>query len=425
MFAAGLLLGMAGSVQAQFTLSAEVRPRAEFRNGFKRLREAGTDPAFFVEQRTRLYADYRSARIQLYLAMQDVRIWGNADQIYKSDPALTNFYEAWAQVNFNDRMSLRMGRQALDYDNARILGDLDWAQQGRSHDALLFTCQNPKLRTRLHVGAAYNQNVPFEPTRLSGTFYSGVNNYKSMQFAWWHKNFDAGNLSLLIHNDGRQIAADSSMGWRQTYGGAGQYRSGKLEFAAEFFFQGGRNATGRQVRALLASAQIRMNTSLTPITLGADYLSGSAPGEEIDHAFDPLYGTHHKFYGFMDYFYVGNFHGQASTPSGLIDPYIKTSFKLSKNATLQADLHHFLSPVAITNPEDPGETLPASLGTEIDLVFVMNPFKDVRLFVGYSQMFATESMEAIKGGGDRNALQNWAWAMIAFKPQLFTTKKEE
>ena len=163
LFAAGLLLGMAGSVQAQFTLSAEVRPRAEFRNGFKRLREAGTDPAFFVEQRTRLYADYRSARIQLYLAMQDVRIWGNADQIYKSDPALTNFYEAWAQVNFNDRMSLRMGRQALDYDNARILGDLDWAQQGRSHDALLFTCQNRNCAPGCTLGRPTIRTCPSSP----------------------------------------------------------------------------------------------------------------------------------------------------------------------------------------------------------------------------------------------------------------------
>jgi hypothetical protein len=33
-------------------------------------------------------------------------------------------------------------------------------------------------------------------------------------------------------------------------------------------------------------------------------------------------------------------------------------------------------------------------------------------------------MEAIKGGGDKSAMNNWAWAMIAFKPQLFTTAKE-
>ncbi|MDZ7608893.1 MAG: hypothetical protein U5K79_25710 [Cyclobacteriaceae bacterium] len=40
-----------------------------------------------------------------------------------------------------------------------------------------------------------------------------------------------------------------------------------------------------------------------------------------DKSFNPLYGTNHKFYGYMDYFYVGNSHGQVGngTTSGLID----------------------------------------------------------------------------------------------------------
>ena len=381
------------------------------------------DPAFFVEQRTRLYADYRSEKIVLYMALQDVRIWGNASQIYKTDPALTNMYEAWAQINLSDRMSLRMGRQALDYDNARFLGDLDWAQQGRSHDLLLFTCRNPMLNTQLHVGAAFNQNVPFEPNKLSGTFYYGVNNYKAMQFAWWHKKFESGSLSLIIQNDGRQVQVDSSMGWRQTYGADGHYRAGRMEFGGELYFQGGKNATARQVRALMISGYARFRTNLTPLTLGIDYLSGTGPGDDRDHSFDPLYGTNHKFYGYMDYFYVGNFHGQAATPSGLINPYFRTSFKASPKSSLNVDLHYFASPVRIVNPENPQEAMNSSLGIELDLVYVMNPFKDVRLFIGYSQMFATESMEIIKNGGDHRALQNWAWAMIAFKPQLFTTAK--
>jgi hypothetical protein len=50
---------------AQFSVTGELRPRTEFRNGFKRLKSEGTDPAFFIEQRSRLYFDYELDRISL------------------------------------------------------------------------------------------------------------------------------------------------------------------------------------------------------------------------------------------------------------------------------------------------------------------------------------------------------------------------
>jgi hypothetical protein len=50
--------------------------------------------------------------------------------------------------------------------------------------------------------------------------------------------------------------------------------------------------------------------------------------------------------------------------------------------------------------------------------------KDVKFNLGYSQMFATESLEVIKNVNNASSFNNWVWAMIAFKPQLFTTAKE-
>lgn len=41
--------------------------------------------------------------------------------------------------------------------------------------------------------------------------------------------------------------------------------------------------------------------------VGFDYLSGDKGGGDKFKAFDPLYGTHHKFYGAMDYFYASAF----------------------------------------------------------------------------------------------------------------------
>jgi hypothetical protein len=62
------------------------------------------------------------------------------------------------------------------------------------------------------------------------------------------------------------------------------------------------------------------------------------------------------------------------------------------------------------------------LGTEIDLFFSFKLTKGVSFKGGYSQMFASETMEAVKGGSGSET-NNWAYAMILFKPTLFEHKK--
>lgn len=419
-----LLFATNTTLLAQFTLTGELRPRTEFRNGFKKLRDKSTDPAFFIEQRSRLYIDYTKDKIQLNITLQDVRMWGSTNQIYKTDPTLQNVYEAWAKYAFNEMYAFKVGRQALNYDNARFLGNLDWAQQGRSHDALLFTKADGDKNCNLHLAFAFNQQIPFEPTKLSGTEYFNMNNYKTMLYGWWNKKFDNGAMSVLFHNDGRQ-AADTTIANRQTYAVLGNFNLGGIKLDGEFYYQGGKNVSKTSVNAMLIAVHGTLNTDVTPITLGFEYLSGTSMADGTDKSFNPLYGTNHKFYGFMDYFYVGNGHGQGGKTSGLIDLHLKTKFKLSQKSSLMANLHYFASPVKIYKTFDTtGDTFGSSLGTEIDLVYTMMLTKDVKFNLGYSQMFATETMEAVKGGGDKSAMQNWAWAMIAFKPQLFTTSKE-
>ncbi len=422
-----LILFFNSDLYAQFTVTGELRPRSEFRNGFKRLRDNGTDPAFFIEQRSRLYFDYKRDKISLNFTLQDIRMWGATDQTYKEDPSLFNVYEAWARYAFNEQYAFKIGRQTMDYDNARFMGNLDWAQQGRSHDALLFTRQDSERNCQLHLAFAYNQRIDFEPGKLEGTEYLEPDNYKTIIFGWWTKKFDDGGLSVLFHNDGRQVKSDTSMAYRQTYAALGNYTIGKIKLDGELYYQGGRNANDTQVSALLVAVHGTYNTDLTPLTLGFEYLSGTARGEEKDKSFNPLYGTNHKFYGFMDYFYVGNFHGQAGDgrTSGLIDIHLKSIFKIGQKSNLGANLHYFASPVKIyEGPTTLGDTYGSTLGTEIDLVYKVNLTRDVNFNLGYSHMFATETMEAVKGGGDKSTLNNWAWAMISFKPQLFSTAKE-
>lgn len=423
-FTKSFLLALAltvGTIQfsyGQFTLSGEIRPRAEFRNGFKTLNTEANDPAFFIEQRSRINFGYKNEKLGFRLSLQDVRIWGNAAQIYKTDPALTNVYEAYGEYYFTPQTSIRVGRQALDYNNARFLGDLDWAQQGRSHDAVLFML-NDSSGWKLHVGAAFNQNVPFEPGQLSGTVYTGVNNYKTMQFVWAHKDWTTASASLLIHNDGRQLP-DSSIAFRQTYGFIGTKQLASVSLSGELYYQGGKNQADLDVNAWLVAVNATINTALTPLTIGVDYLSGSDANATTDQSFNPLYGTNHKFYGFMDYFYVGNNHGQGGKTAGLLDFYLQSKFKLGKKSALIAHFHHFQSPTTVYSTEGTGEELSTVLGEELDLVYNINLSEEVNFKLGYSHLFSSESLEAVKGGVERQGQNQWAWAMLTFTPTFIS-----
>ncbi|MEP4095251.1 alginate export family protein [Reichenbachiella sp.] len=408
--------------EAQFSITGEVRPRAEFRNGFKKLNSPDTDPAFFIEQRTRLNFNFKDEKYAFSVSLQDVRLWGENSQIYKSDNSLFNVYEAWGTYNFSETSSIKVGRQALNYDNARFLGNLAWAQQSRSHDLIKFQYKTPNNygapgHFEFHIGAAFNQedvNAPSEPARLSGNFYSGVGNYKTMQYTWLHKDWGGSSLSFLMLNNGLQ-AADSTVHFSQTIGLYSKSKLSNVTLTGEVYYQMGNDISDQTIRAYLASLNVALKIGGSSISIGGDVLSGTDPGSSENNSFNPLYGTNHKFYGFMDYFYVGNSHRNA----GLIDIFLNTKFKTGGKSAFIINLHEFRSHATILNESN--SNISSRLGTEVDLVFNLNIADGANLKIGYSQMFATDSMQEIKGG-DSSELHQWAWTMFTIKPTLFKEK---
>ena len=152
------------------------------------------------------------------------------------------------------------------------------------------------------------------------------------------------------------------------------------------------------------------------ITLGAgvEVISGNDADAGETGAFFPLYGTNHKFNGFMDYFYVGNH----ANSVGLLDVHISANFKLNETSSLLVKALNFSGEQELASGEK-------SLGTEVDLVF-SKKFKGYGLALGYSQLFASEGMYELKGTTKDAAAssQNWAWAMVTIKPKFLNTAKE-
>lgn len=411
-----LMLTLGYGVQAQVSISAEVRPRSEFRNGFKTLTEEAKTASFFTEQRSRLYLDYADSVFKFRVAFQDIRIWGETSQIFKEEYGKTFISEAWGQYYFTNAFSVKVGRQIISYDNQRFLGGLEWAQQGRRHDALLFLYETPK--SKLHLGFAYNQDddIP-EPAFLQSPgagYYSVGGNYKTFQYAWYNQQLNEGSISLLAFNAGYQNP-DTTVSYKQTFGLVASKKLGVIKLAGDFYYQTG-ELSKNKVNAMLAGVNATFTTSLTPLTLGVEYVSGKDDGDTSSDitAFNPDFGTNHAHNGFMDYFYVGPANGSV----GVTDIYLKTSFNLAGGA-LKVHAHEFLT--GSTQLDIEGNELSKTMGTEVDLVFAKKLKGGVVWNLGYSQMFATDTMEALRGG-DKSALQCWAWTMITFKPTLFTSK---
>lgn len=414
-----LLLGTSLKSIAQFKLSAEIRPRTEFRNGFKTPTSKGFQPAFFTEQRSRVYFDYAQPKYKLRLALQDVRYWGEVPQIFKSDVGNSFLSEAWGELYFTEKISMKAGRQIISYDNQRFIGGLEWAQQGRRHDALLFKVEDGEAKSKLHFGFAFNTDDDIaEPAflqRKAANFYSlGGAQYKTLQYGWYHKDLEGAAFSLLALNAGTQNA-DSTLSNKQTFGLIASKNIGKVTLATDSYYQSGK--TGKnEVGAFLLNLNGTFKTTATPITIGYEYISGKSDTDASSKvtSFSPDYGTNHAHNGDMDYFFVGPANGNV----GVQDIYLKTKFKLGKGA-LMASAHEFLTGSEQTTSS--GDVLKSVMGAELDFVYAQKIGSDVSFNIGFAQMFATDTMLALRPGNQKS--NNWAWMMITFNPTLFQSDK--
>ena len=67
-------------VNGQFSLSGEIRPRAEYRHGYRTLASIDQDPAFFIDQRTRLNFDYNAEAYLFKVSIQAFHVFGTPSE---------------------------------------------------------------------------------------------------------------------------------------------------------------------------------------------------------------------------------------------------------------------------------------------------------------------------------------------------------
>jgi len=505
------------NAQAQYSLTGQLRVRAEDRDGYGNLVLSGAKNANFISQRTRLNFGYKWDLLTFGVSVQDIRVWGaDASTISPADGSRLGLHEGWAElmlankadtnIKFRlfDQLSLKVGRQELIYDDSRLIGNIDWLQQARTFDMALLKVMHHGWQVDL--GYAFNQNTDaagvtnsnYIPGNLPGYVKnslgtlvpvpaglvplaaggSAANNssktgtpiysnppstngatqdYKSFTSLYISKKFDQTKVSALFFNDnfgkykldsvgsaatgyvyGRRFVPsgpsdtyDYSTNRRYTYGvmvspvfgNASDF--GKIAIQAAYYRQSGKDRDSKSMSAYhytIAATYQKDHFSVTP---GYDVLSGTKTSDIAlgkDNSFDPLYGTPHKFWGYMDYFYAGT----GSPKGGLSNPYVK--FKYTANVfSAGLDLHSFSLNQDMKKAD--GTLVGRNLGKEADLQLSYNMNKFTNIELGYSLMKATNNMPFAKAQAVNDAVAatfdktaQWAYVMIKFTPDFLYSK---
>ncbi|MBR2236325.1 MAG: alginate export family protein [Prevotella sp.] len=387
--------------------------------------------AYFLMERSRLTVDYKRPSLETKVTAQHSSIWGQKGQ------GSFNLYEAWVKLDKNGLFA-QLGRQALSYDDERIIGPNDWAMAALSHDVLRMGYEG--YGHKAHAILGFNQNA--ENTH-GGTYYAdGAQPYKTMMTAWYHYDVPKIPLgaSVLFMNIGMQGGIKGGLynnephtRFQQLLGGYMSYNPGPLTAEASYYRQMGHNEDNAKIDAWMASFKATWQFSIfnsqssilnSQIFCGYDYLSGdeyfAVPPKgglglvkhDVVRGFNPLYGSHHKFYGMMDFFYVQTYLN-GFTP-GLQNLYAGVGYSPFKDLKLRATYHYMAMTTTLKD-------IDKTLGHDIDIEASYQIMKDVRFSAGFSYMVGTESMQRLQRADENNRLR-WGWFSLIASPKIFTTK---
>lgn len=427
-----LFILLVTSVHAQeadneFTIDAKLNTRGEIRvGGFNPDQGAADDSgnelmAHFIMGQYRINLGYkRSDWFEVKLSPQFSGVWGQSG-------GTLGLAEGWLSMKHNKTgLFAKIGRQVLEYDDERILGYDDWTMTAPTHDVLKFGFEG--YGHKVHALLAYNQNS--DNIDAGNSYYpGGIQPYKTMQALWYHYTTPKSifELSLIGMNIGMQSQKTDEPNktiYQQLVGTYMILKPSILRMEGAFYYQMGKEEHDIPLDAFMGSVKARVSPSdIYNIYVGYDYLSGdkyfAVPPEgylgmvfhDKIRGFCPLFGSHHEFYGAMDFFYVDSYVG-GFTP-GLQNAYVGGTVTPVKGLNINPAYHFFAIATDLDGLKKP-------LGHQVELSIDYTFAKFVRVGIGYSYMRGTETMEILQRVSENRQL-HWGWVMLSVTPTLFTT----
>ncbi len=293
-----------------------------------------------------------------------------------ADPDVAEVNQAWVMWSGIPGTSIKLGRQAVNLDNQRFIGTVNWRQNDQTYDAVLIS--NSSIEN-LSLAYAYVQNV----NRIQGNDHALGDLSTNTHLA--HANYKVNDLlDLTAYGYWLDIDEAASLSSR-TYGAraTGKTPIGdnwSFSYEAEFAKQSdhGNNTSNYDENYYFVSPAI----SGYGLTLQAGY---ELLGGDGTNSFQTPLATGHKFNGWADKF--------LTTPAnGLEDIYGKVAYKFS-NTNKFVD---GIKLAAIYHEFDGDKS--ADYGSELDIVISKSyklpegqPFKKLNWLVKYADYNADDS----------------------------------
>jgi len=419
LLAAAMLFGGQLASAVDISVGGSLRPRVEFVDEGAQGQAVGQSKTHTTMQ-TRINVKATvDDDVSAFIQIQDVRTWGG-EAATPAPPSITqtgtsttgnlDLHQAYFTVKnvLDSGVGLKIGRQEMVFDEARLIGNIGWIQQAQSFDAAradfdlaalnltAFYAETVSKDSHPTLGSTLNANASTFESRFSGlraTYSLGGKGDRATAYAYYAlrpTRSGAGasatpNVAKNILYTGLYVAKHIS-GFRVRFDGA--YESGDKD-----------NTTSIQAYMLTGAVSTNLDIANgANIALWVDYLSGDDGTDPTkDKHFTTPYATNHKFYGHVDKF--------LNIPTGgLTDYAVKFWVKPAAKAKFVVHGHIFRSPQAVVS----------DLGSEIDTQFHYALATNTKLVLGYSRFFAGGT-GATGVAGDPSLDTNWAFAMMSMK----------
>ena len=354
------------------------------------------------------------------MELQDVRVWGQEGTTLTFNTGATGFDLKRGYIKIKDigdsPLSLQAGRFVMAYGDHRLIGDLDWFDQGRTFDGGRLSYQPEDFfidvfAVRIREEAVFPGPGPFTDDQDMVGVYGGTR----MEDA--AANFEGYAILFRDQGDLQGEHPISNLNRHTLFTTVGARIFGDVEcfdYAVEGAVQLGEVANDDLTAfAFSAGAGLTLADTETKPRIGVEvnYASGDDdPTDMESETFQVLFpSNHHMHYG----------HADLAAWSNIIDIKAGFSFWPCEEMKVTCDYHHLrlvdakagwinaagqeirgirtniinnLPPVLACTDEH--------LGDEVDITLTWKPLKQLTFLLGWAHFFDGQFVRQTGGGGD-------------------------
>ncbi|NOZ12238.1 MAG: hypothetical protein GXO69_01165 [Acidobacteria bacterium] len=267
---------------------------------------------------------------------------GNNNYDVIADPDGSRIHQGYLDISFGEHSALRAGRQEIIEDDARLIGNVGWRQNGQSFDGLTFSCS----------GLTDNTFTVSWITRVNTIFLTHINLDKLILLHDSYRisdNISISGFGYLLDTESEAPDSRDSATYGARLKGSPGIFSLDATYAVQTDFADGENHGGDMI------------TVIGLVKAGNWKLGGGTniiSGQDGNHRpFDTLFSTAHKWNGWADQFLATN---GGNLTNGLQDVFVQAGTAFGGIKFL-AVAHWFDTTDA--------NTYDGKYGTELDFLF--------------------------------------------------------